>query len=131
MHETPIPPLQCLSTGAQPALEFVRSQFEKCKDNHVGCRQYESGKVCAPARLLDVGHSTNEYVYLRDATKFTRTAYTCLSYCWGYRQKLKLTKDTESAFKAGLLTKELPQTYQDAIRITRLLGVRYLWIDAL
>ena len=35
------------------------------------------------------------------------------------------------AFKAGITVKSLPNTFRDAITVTRSLGVRYLWIDAL
>ena len=34
-------------------------------------------------------------------------------------------------FLAGIPSRELPQTFQDAIRVTRRLQIRYLWIDSL
>jgi hypothetical protein len=60
--------------------------------------------------------------------------YIALSYCWG-PQTLKPFATTTSANikdrKLGIPLEQLPQTFQDAITITRGLGIRYLWIDAL
>ncbi|KAK1707868.1 hypothetical protein BDP67DRAFT_581527 [Colletotrichum lupini] len=33
--------------------------------------------------------------------------------------------------KEGIITATMPQTFQDAVTMTRKLGIRYLWIDAL
>ncbi|KAM0806286.1 heterokaryon incompatibility protein-domain-containing protein, partial [Usnea florida] len=57
--------------------------------------------------------------------------YMTLSHCWGTLKCLTLTtlnyKDLETGFKLI----ELPKTFREAIEITRNLGIRYLWIDAL
>ncbi|KAK3935203.1 heterokaryon incompatibility protein-domain-containing protein [Diplogelasinospora grovesii] len=37
----------------------------------------------------------------------------------------------QGVFKRGITVSELPKTIQDAIYVTRNLGVRYLWVDAL
>src|SRR5271170_8055968 len=44
---------------------------------------------------------------------------------------LKSTRDTLKAHFAGIPWSSLPETFQDAITITRKLGIQYLWIDAL
>jgi hypothetical protein len=54
-----------------------------------------------------------------------------MTYRWGYSSFLKLTSSTLKGFEAGLPHSDLPQAFQDAIAITRTLGIRYLWIDAL
>lgn len=41
------------------------------------------------------------------------------------------TKDTLQANMAGIALHTLSQTIQDAIHVTRKLGIRYLWVDAL
>ena len=38
---------------------------------------------------------------------------------------------SREGFLAGIPSKELPQTFQDAITVTRRLQIRYLWIDSL
>ena len=58
-------------------------------------------------------------------------AYLALSHRWGGADVLKLTNATLQSMLIKIVTKELPQTFQDAIHITRKLGYRYLWIDSL
>ncbi|RYP56080.1 hypothetical protein DL771_012143 [Monosporascus sp. 5C6A] len=59
--------------------------------------------------------------------------YFTLSYVWGKEPFLKLTRENYSllTMNEGLANGNLPQTFVDAIHITRLFGERYLWIDAL
>lgn len=57
--------------------------------------------------------------------------YACFSYCWGSHVPLKTTRGTLAQFKRGLPKQEMPQSFQDAIFVTRKLGLQYLWIDAL
>lgn len=54
-----------------------------------------------------------------------------LSYCWGSKEFLKLTLSTNKKLVEGMKISDLPKTFQDAIHLTRSLGIRYLWIDAL
>lgn len=56
--------------------------------------------------------------------------YITLSHRWG-RDTLKLDKETQESMFRGLPISELPGAYQDAITVTRHLGVRYLWIDSI
>lgn len=57
--------------------------------------------------------------------------YTTLSYCWGESASLKTTKSTLTSYQNEIPQSELPKTFSDAALITRAVGVRYLWIDAL
>jgi hypothetical protein len=61
--------------------------------------------------------------------------YMALSYVWGGIQQLRLLKENEVELtKPNGLRQHLadmPQTIKDAIELTRRLGERYLWIDAL
>jgi len=59
--------------------------------------------------------------------------YVALSHCWGSPTKppLKTTRDNHSDHMRDIPLAALSRTYQDAIRVTRTLGVRYLWIDSL
>ena len=55
-----------------------------------------------------------------------------LSYCWGqHGQKFVLTKQNKVQFLAGIEIEQLDVSIRDAIKVTRELGFRYLWIDAL
>ncbi|CZR58734.1 uncharacterized protein PAC_08626 [Phialocephala subalpina] len=57
--------------------------------------------------------------------------YTTLSYCWGEAQNFILKIENLESLKERLPWNELPLTIQDAITLTRGLGIRYIWIDAL
>ncbi|KAF2670488.1 HET-domain-containing protein, partial [Microthyrium microscopicum] len=58
-------------------------------------------------------------------------AYASLSHCWGTSSHPLTTKATLESRKRGFPVAELAQTFQDAIFVTRALGIRYLWIDSL
>ncbi|KAL8863988.1 MAG: hypothetical protein Q9198_010179 [Flavoplaca austrocitrina] len=57
--------------------------------------------------------------------------YVALSYVWGQAQSARLVRVTRIDYMEGIAVKELPKTLQDAVHVTRSLGVQYLWIDAL
>ena len=54
-----------------------------------------------------------------------------LSHCWGTLKCLTLTSVNYKYLEAGFKLIELPKTFREAVEITRNLGIRYLWIDAL
>jgi hypothetical protein len=60
--------------------------------------------------------------------------YLALSHCWGTALGAHIprtTKATLTARQSCIHWDELSKTFQDAIKITQGLGVRYIWIDAL
>lgn len=57
--------------------------------------------------------------------------YTALSYCWGKSQNFVTTIDNLEGMREKIPWEKLPLTIQDAILITRGLGIRYIWVDAL
>jgi hypothetical protein len=60
--------------------------------------------------------------------------YVALSYLWGknFVQLFTTSKNLYKLSQPGALDKEkLPRTIKDAIRLTRMLGERYLWTDSL
>lgn len=84
-----------------------------------------------PTRVIDVG--TAEEPQQRLVLGDNRHAqYTALSYCWGRGAHEYVT--TQSNLNARLNsfdTEQLPKTIKEAVIITKNLGVRYLWVDAL
>lgn len=84
-----------------------------------------------PSRVLDLGLNSSKLDLRLLTTHGESGNYIALSHRWGIDQ-------TFSTKKASLLDREklikfkaLPKTFQDAIIITRRIGVRYLWIDSL
>ncbi|KAK2932017.1 hypothetical protein FoTM2_006474 [Fusarium oxysporum f. sp. vasinfectum] len=59
--------------------------------------------------------------------------YICLSYVWGTGSQTQYTTKTRDQLSkpGGLGNVELPQTILDAIKVTKELGIRYIWIDAI
>jgi hypothetical protein len=57
--------------------------------------------------------------------------YLTLSHVWGDANILKLQVSTIDTMKTSIPLQDLPQTFQDAITITRRLGYEYIWIDSL
>lgn len=96
----------------------------------------DESSVWLPTRLLNVaGRNTDseDVIYLtlpiRSKAKYD---YVTLSYCWGKTPMfISLLSENVSAFQQEIPLSTLPKTFEDTVRITRRLGFRYLWIDAL
>jgi hypothetical protein len=131
MIDYEVPPLLSPSMRSESALDFLVGKYQECRDRHVGCRLQTSQTVAYPSRLIDVGE-LHDSIFLRDTQRLDeRGPYTCLSHCWGQKQPFMLTNETKSMLHDGMLVSALPKTFRDAIFVTRLLGVRFLWIDSL
>lgn len=110
---------------------MIAAMIDKCSSQHTSCKLTESDVL--PRRLLDV----SETVRLREfSTETTRCSdlgnYLTLSHCYGTDQSiLHTTTQTLKAFEDSISWSELPRTFQDAISLTRALGLRWLWIDSL
>jgi len=85
-----------------------------------------------PLRVIDVGNAPLlPRVHLHPRSLHERGHYATLSYCWGGKMPLVTTRKTLKQHLQSLNIQDLPLMFRDAITITRLLGIRYLWIDAL
>ncbi|PMD26175.1 heterokaryon incompatibility [Hyaloscypha hepaticicola] len=54
-----------------------------------------------------------------------------LSHRWGDATFIKLLKKNADELKVGILIDHLPQTFRDAVEVTRKFNIHYLWIDSL
>jgi hypothetical protein len=79
-----------------------------------------------PSRVLDL--SREGQVSL---VEVPRGPYVALSHRWGASQHLITTSHFLDKLKSGIPLDLLPMTFRDAVSVTRRLGVRFLWIDAL
>ncbi|GAB1199448.1 hypothetical protein APSETT444_008797 [Aspergillus pseudonomiae] len=83
-----------------------------------------------PTRLIDLGDDDKGTMCLRDDIDQI-TPYIALSHSWQFseaRKSMTLKENYESR-KRFLPQQGLSQTFHDAIKVARWLGVRYLWID--
>jgi hypothetical protein len=122
--------------GANPTcpatVNVMQGWLEDCRSNH-HCSHRSNGPLPLPTRVLDVSSSTPGVVKLvevRDRPEIS-DYYVALSHCWGLNQSFKTTNRSLRHHKAGIDVRLLPKTFRDAIDITRLLKIRYLWIDSL
>lgn len=78
-------------------------------------------------------HSSPSYVTegVKIVTSFPPDAkFASLSHTWGETTKpFKLTRETQTQYHDFIDLASLPKSFQDAISMTRHLGLRYLWID--
>ncbi|KAJ0295977.1 hypothetical protein COL516b_012033 [Colletotrichum fioriniae] len=86
-----------------------------------------------PTRLLDVGIDPNSTIRLCDGKSLPLERYTALSHCWGVNSQaqVRTLKENIDVFREQIDFGILPKSFQDAVKITRALGLRYLWIDSL
>lgn len=84
-------------------------------------------------RLIDVGDSQSSLVRLVEPPPTVKELdYVILSYCWGNsNEPAKTTRANLKKRLQRIDTSSLPKTVRDAIKVTQLIGIRYLWIDAL
>jgi Heterokaryon incompatibility protein (HET) len=116
------------NTSSPAAMDKIRGWIENCGRSHEDCKLTTSPPL--PTRVLDVGPQKDGMIHLYETNEETEQ-YICLSHCWGGHQPLKTEVLTIEARKKGINWDELPRTFQDAVVMTRALGIRYLWIDSL
>ncbi|KAF7883376.1 uncharacterized protein EAF02_005296 [Botrytis sinoallii] len=119
-----------VNTQIQPWIEACYNR----RENHENCGR-TVGTNILPTRLIDVGTMNNESVRLittTDSMEPSKHPYLILSYCWGRGNDVAKTttgnlEDRLRSFDIAYL----PKTIQDAIILTRLMNIRYLWVDAI
>lgn len=105
-----------------------------CIQRHPHCASNAS-KVFVPTRLLDV-QAFNVSKDIKLVTLNGHDAavnYVALSHCWGPSSKLPMTTRTNNLTQRSqrIAFFDLSLTFKDAVKLTRDLGQRYLWIDSL
>lgn len=90
--------------------------------------------VHAPSRLIDLEAEIG--LKIVDTSKLAcrtdeQRGYAALSYVWGTSQDFVLLNNNLKTLMSSFDVHQLPPTIQDAITVTRRIGLRYLWVDAL
>lgn len=125
-----------LPQAASPMhFELLRAWLRRCDQSH-DCNTENEGNRALPTRVLYAGDPNPDILILRHSTEVDEGKYIALSHCWG-----KLAPEEQGRICTNLHNlkgrlkrfnvHELPQTFQDAVRVTRELGIPYLWIDSL
>lgn len=117
--------------ASEDTFRLIKSWLDTCVFHHPGCSSPIIPNM--PTRVIDVGirGGQQDPILFTPPTGF-RDSYIALSYCWGNpSSRFVLTKERAQSPKLRFPFSTLPQTLQDAVRITQRLGFRFLWIDAL
>ena len=127
-------------SGHATRFELLREWLRWCDQRHECNKRSHPGKGF-PTRVLYVGDITTAAsdavpVRLVNAAERRSDNYVALSHCWGdlpddVKQTYCTTQYNLEQRRAGFLLHDLPQTFQDAIEVTRALQIPYLWIDSL
>ncbi|KAF2136187.1 uncharacterized protein K452DRAFT_140008 [Aplosporella prunicola CBS 121167] len=116
---------------SEARISKIQSWLSRCESTcHPSLKDFP-----LPTRLIDVGTNFNNEAKLietRGHTEMLGSRYVTLSYCWGDPEsQLKTTRAKLKNHKERIPLEELSQTCHDAIMLTRCLGIKYLWVDAL
>ena len=121
-----------LSSSKIPHLDthLMKSWLIDCVDQHYDCRNESTGWYI-PTRLIDVGSSLTPPRLRAASDVSVGERYATLSYCWGMKSFHRLRSSNYAAMLQNIPLDDLPRTFRDAIVVTRMLDVRYLWVDSL
>lgn len=114
---------------ADSCFHKIKQWLSHCDEKHKYCGGASSRRL--PTRVVDVGPaegSANPRLYI---TRDEVARYVALSYCWGAAQTVVTTEQTLEDYTVNIDVSTLSPSLRDAISITRALGLRYIWIDAL
>ncbi|KAF2678911.1 HET-domain-containing protein [Lentithecium fluviatile CBS 122367] len=122
--------------GSPTYFVLLRAWLRWCDGSHNCTRRNAKSKAALPSRLLDLRNPTPDIMRLFCPKKKDGVKYAALSHCWGQltdenKRQFCTTDDNIEERLKGFTFSELSKTFQDAIRVTRGLGIQYLWIDSL
>jgi hypothetical protein len=133
----PAEPTLCSSTDHPHIMKIAIWWLRRCLGEHEECLAAgkQSNDADTPTRLLYVG-TAPDYKDVKLLINNQKSGneiqeYCALSYCWGKKEFARLTETNLPSFPIRIDTESLPAAFQHAIKVTRLLGYSYLWIDAL
>ncbi|KAI0423556.1 heterokaryon incompatibility protein-domain-containing protein [Xylaria sp. FL1042] len=108
---------------------MVRDWVTDCLQTHGFCKQKFANRTdFAPDRLIQIVSPDR----IRLSTHHPATVnYIALSYCWGEPRIFSTTNANLSKHLDDVPWPMVPQTFRQAIKITYMLGYRYIWIDSL
>ncbi|PVH70935.1 HET-domain-containing protein, partial [Cadophora sp. DSE1049] len=113
---------------------LMKMWLADCDQNHKCSAKKLAQRIPLPTRLLFIGDDSNLSVKLVSKAQDCDLDYVALSYRWKYlgdEKPLLLTDKNKEEFERAIELNKMPQTFQDAVKVTRGLGVQYLWIDSL
>jgi hypothetical protein len=130
-------------SDSEQSFARLKQWYHDCLGSHTECylvrslgltmptqvTKVEDGPL--PTRLINIGSADGKQNPFLWECGGSEGCYAALSYCWGtstpFTTQIGSYKDRLQGFALG----ELPKTVRDAVVITRILGLQFLWVDAL
>ncbi|KAF7542797.1 hypothetical protein G7Z17_g11265 [Cylindrodendrum hubeiense] len=119
-------------SGSQACMKRIAKLLETCERDHPQCISLVQD-AHLPTRVLDLGSLPPDQVRVFESKGKVKAPYVTLSHCWGKfdPSKLILNQGNLAELTTQLAYGRLAPVFRDAVDLTRNLGIRYLWIDAL
>ncbi|KAK4493612.1 hypothetical protein PRZ48_015279 [Zasmidium cellare] len=118
--------------GSRECFQRLRGWLDECRTKHKHPRCQEIRDTHSdPGRLVYVGHGSGSDPLQLVSTDAGPHPYIALMHCWGTETFIKTTTSNVDAFHQELDEDLLPQSFKDAIKCARAIGVDHVWIDAL
>jgi hypothetical protein len=122
----PAKPSVCPDSSSEECMDLIREWLASCVNGHKLCTQPTSSSSFVPTRLIDI---ESEPRLIETGGK--KRDYTYLSYVRGDKPTINTTRSTYAAFRENIPFDSIPKTLQEAIILTRKLGISCIWIDNL
>lgn len=122
------------TAGSTVWLETAKRWLQTCLNEHKHCERPRatSRKDWKPSRLIHLSRVDGSLRLVEKDDIPSTVTYVTLSHSWGkIEDKLVLTKENIKQFKEKVPPFGQLKTFQDAVEITRFLGISYIWIDSL
>ena len=118
---------------------LIRGWLDDCDNTHFApvCKPLKditppaNASIRLPTRLIYVGSDGDGVVKLQEMRSEDTGDWIALSYRWGHCPPFFTTRKNLISHIMGMNLLALPRTFQDAIKVTRALGQKYLWIDSI
>lgn len=122
-----------LHTGSEQYKSIAMQWLANCTTHHAKCREEFIAGDWLPTRLIDVGVSGQQprLIITSELKRESNVGYVTLSHRWASTHVVKLESSNIDSFKQCIPLESLSSTFLDAVKATRALGFRYLWIDSL
>ncbi|KAF2006833.1 HET-domain-containing protein [Amniculicola lignicola CBS 123094] len=117
------------NAGSDKTIERALQWVKECTTQHSGRCAVQDVEL--PLRVLDVQASSTPSKLRLYESNGELGQYIALSHVWGNNTHFMTTHSNIDAHKESISFDALPKTHQDAVTLTRKLGIRYLWIDSL
>ncbi|KAI1757158.1 heterokaryon incompatibility protein-domain-containing protein [Xylaria castorea] len=118
-------------TSSPENMRLAHHWIKDCLEHHDMCSRGSSHHHArfVPTRLIDTRDPNR--LFLLAATDAIGTEYIALSYAWGDGERFITTQANFKDYQNRIPLKSAPKTFTHAFQVTRELGYRYIWIDAL